>query len=343
MSTIDLYDVLNLTSDCSEKQIKDEYRKLVIKYHPDKQTGDAEMFELITDAYNILIDKKSRGEYDKIYQLTNHSLNKPQDHYSMKAQSVNFYKSKDINKELTEDEKVKLENEFHNTFETMDKDVISNYNNMITNQDIIEKMKDLEFIREQEEIEATHDVIFDDNNFDISKFNAAFDEMNKRGANNHLIKYEHGQDYVPWNMSGEQCGYEIDDSGFGNNLDNDYGQFSAFKPVNNDPYYSKQKLSKETIKKIGSADYTTNYNVIDENYNKVLEQKILEFNQTTKEIQDMTISDFTDKIYNMSGKIEKIEENKLLSESSPFVEIITDNDVFKKYTALLENRKNKSN
>ena len=50
MSTVNLYDVLNIEQDATKNQIKDAYIKLVKEFHPDKPKGDAEMFELITHA-----------------------------------------------------------------------------------------------------------------------------------------------------------------------------------------------------------------------------------------------------------------------------------------------------
>ena len=57
MSTKDFYDVLGVSKDASESDIKKAYRKLAIKYHPDKNQGDARAEERLKDiniAYSIL-------------------------------------------------------------------------------------------------------------------------------------------------------------------------------------------------------------------------------------------------------------------------------------------------
>lgn len=63
----DLYEVLGVTKTASQSEIKSAYRKLAVKYHPDKNPGDKaaeEKFKKITAAYDVLSDETKRRQYD---------------------------------------------------------------------------------------------------------------------------------------------------------------------------------------------------------------------------------------------------------------------------------------
>ncbi|MEM9292065.1 MAG: molecular chaperone DnaJ [Acidobacteriota bacterium] len=64
----DYYEVLGVSRDADDKQIKSAYRKLAVKYHPDKNPGDAEAearFKEAAEAYAVLSDTEKRQRYDR--------------------------------------------------------------------------------------------------------------------------------------------------------------------------------------------------------------------------------------------------------------------------------------
>ncbi len=65
---LDYYEVLSVTKDADNEQIKRSYRKLAMKYHPDRNPGDAEAekrFKQCAEAYEVLADPQKRQLYDR--------------------------------------------------------------------------------------------------------------------------------------------------------------------------------------------------------------------------------------------------------------------------------------
>ena len=60
----DFYDILGVAPEAETTEIKKQYRKLSLLYHPDKDTGDAEKFKKIARAYEVLQDPAKRRAYD---------------------------------------------------------------------------------------------------------------------------------------------------------------------------------------------------------------------------------------------------------------------------------------
>ncbi|MBD3328341.1 molecular chaperone DnaJ [Candidatus Peregrinibacteria bacterium] len=64
----DLYEILGISKDASEQDIKKAYRKMAQQYHPDKHKGDKEAekkFKEANEAYEVLSDKQKRAQYDQ--------------------------------------------------------------------------------------------------------------------------------------------------------------------------------------------------------------------------------------------------------------------------------------
>ncbi|MBY6196380.1 DnaJ C-terminal domain-containing protein [Vibrio hangzhouensis] len=68
MSKRDYYNVLGVSKGASKKDIKKAYKKLAMKHHPDKNSGDTtaeEKFKEVKEAYEVLTDKEKRSQYDQ--------------------------------------------------------------------------------------------------------------------------------------------------------------------------------------------------------------------------------------------------------------------------------------
>ena len=68
MAEQDFYELLGVDRQVSEGDLKKAYRKLAMKYHPDRNQGDAEAeakFKEISQAYDILSDEEKRDAYDR--------------------------------------------------------------------------------------------------------------------------------------------------------------------------------------------------------------------------------------------------------------------------------------
>eukprot|EP01023_Acetabularia_acetabulum_P059244 TRINITY_DN711_c0_g2_i1.p1 TRINITY_DN711_c0_g2~~TRINITY_DN711_c0_g2_i1.p1 ORF type:complete len:260 (-),score=30.80 TRINITY_DN711_c0_g2_i1:818-1597(-) len=106
----DYYSVLGLQSSASEQDIKKAFKKLALKYHPDRLQGEtdknkrvaASKFKSITEAYNVLSDGKQRLEYNArktasssqtySYQEGNQSQSGPYHSYQSTGYDQYYYK-----------------------------------------------------------------------------------------------------------------------------------------------------------------------------------------------------------------------------------------------------------
>jgi curved DNA-binding protein CbpA len=294
MSTIDWYDVLLVERDCTNNDIKNSYRELVKTYHPDKKGGDPEMFELVTHAYNVLINPQTRASYDKLYSISKRSESS---HFDLKSKSEQYFDSlKNTSVKKTKEE---VSIDFDTIFAEMDKKygLKRDENNKLVHKnsgDIYKKVEDLESIREHDDIENIPEKLFDNTDkIDLQKFNSIFDSMHRKHTD--LIK--HDGNPLAYNVSNEFGSYSSidnyeslfveDDNNLGNNL------FGSVKMC--DSNMPNKKLTKRDLEKHGNkADYVNSHNYKGENNTKTLEDKIKERELQTMQYDQRTIEDYND-------------------------------------------------
>ncbi len=103
------YEILEVEKNASFNEIKSKYRKLAMKYHPDKNPNNPkaeEKFKRIGEAYEVIGNKEKRSEYDKkILEKENGNFEK-----KVKAKKENYSKDFSFNP-------MNLKNMFNKTFD----------------------------------------------------------------------------------------------------------------------------------------------------------------------------------------------------------------------------------
>ena len=94
------YNILGIDKNATESQIKKAYRKLALKYHPDKHIDNKNIYEnkfkQLSEAYSTLSDIEKRSNYDNQSKINNNLFNQSNDIYSQ-SNDIHVY-SYDVHK-----------------------------------------------------------------------------------------------------------------------------------------------------------------------------------------------------------------------------------------------------
>ena len=113
---MDYYKILEVSENADILKIKKQYRKLAMKYHPDRHAGDkraVKKFREITEAYEVLSNGEKRKEYDYKRENENNHTKKKNDkeNFKNKYSENNFSFGKEFFKSAAE-----MKGMFENSF-----------------------------------------------------------------------------------------------------------------------------------------------------------------------------------------------------------------------------------
>ena len=281
---LDLYDILNLDSSCTQGDIFKAYRKLARKYHPDMKGGDADLFELITQAYDTLRTPEKKEQYDRFKKI---EAEASVDYSDLKAQAQSYLKAQD--KKVTKEEKDAANNAYKINFEELDRKrgYLRSGTSEIPAGDARKAAKNLERERAQEEIELAPEKLFE-GGFDSSKFHALFDKKFGRGRD--LVR--HTEQPAAWN---DPLG------GPAMVADGDYEAPFAEGPL--DGAYAgvdvgleaegSARITKEDLIGLQGADYVKGHSTISAEDKKKMASRLLERESQTDNFERMAPGDYS--------------------------------------------------
>lgn len=278
MSTQNYYEILGLKQSCCRKDIKKKYRELALQCHPDKG-GSEEVFEKITLAYNTLVNKEERKKY-------NENINNIyESHFILKKKLEKFINTENIINQEDDNEKINFLQ-----FTDLDRNIPTKLNQ----NELTQRINELELAREQEDIEITQDSLFNnDNKFDDEIFNANFVISNTK--DNKIIKQEKPTQYNLDNYN------ESNKDIFGFDLNN---KLKKYDDPNKD-YKIAKNASKKKIDKIKNSLNIHSHNILEQNYNKNMEDLL-----KNRESETLFLNNLKRKDYNKNDQSYIISKNE---------------------------------
>lgn len=228
---IDYYKVLDVDMDALVDDIKKNYIKLAKKYHPDQKTGNTEMFQMVSKAYEILTNKDTRKEYDLYFlKKSFNELNETTEdsYFSMKDQFNDFIKND--NKKISKEELDKL-------YDDIFKDRENYIEKKLDVADTTKRINDINLEREVMNIESTDEqlknIMRDNPDLEIGEILDFIRDINKKSSTE-IINKEFGTlDTLPGY-------YDTNYSSFINENENMPSSF--FTMIDNNTTNSKEQI-----------------------------------------------------------------------------------------------------
>ena len=185
---IDYYKILDIDMEATIEEIKKNYIDLAKKCHPDQKTGNSEIFQLISKAYEVLSNKETRKEYDLYFLKKSFNELQEDSFFSMKDQFQDFLTVNDNKKKMTKDELDKI-------YDDVFKDREDFKEKILDVGDTIKRINDINFERETINIESTDEqlksIIEDNPDLHVGQILEYIKESNKN-PNSEIINNEFG-------------------------------------------------------------------------------------------------------------------------------------------------------
>ncbi|AYV80910.1 MAG: DnaJ domain protein [Harvfovirus sp.] len=290
------YDVLGVTTEADIPEIKKQFRKLAITYHPDhKETGDASIFALVACAFECLSNSQKREEYDKVLAIERKA--RKADFLNSKKAFEEFIKAQDT--EVTNKGTKGLEfaqGKYKLESDNLDKkrgiDRLQLEEKAMAAEDALKRMRDIEMTREQDDIEYSQPKIFNDEHLPMEKFNTLFELKYKREAkDNQLVKL--GAVPSAFNDTAEKSFFSYD-----SNYDELFEEGDDGKNID---IGKKVHINAEDLEKIQNqkSDYHS-HKVFTKEYKNDIEKRLREREMEDKEYESRKVGDY-DTDDNMGG------------------------------------------
>ena len=264
IAEIDLYEILNVNQTDDIKKIKKNYKKMVLKIHPDKPNGDRQVYELVNLSYLVLKNDKTRQLYDKertIFLENNTTFN------DLKKIS------RDKPTKLTKEEALK---EYYMQEIKLNEKHGFNADNInpITQSEMMKRLNNLNFSR---------------TNF----INSHTEKVKKQNLSN----FDFNDKFIKNGIIDENATGEIMAFNDGSNM-----SISNYSGINNFDLYSDSGCSTTNYSSLDSAfnqtipnSLSNNYsdhNNINDNDRSRQKDKLTEYNNLTNKLKNMKINEF---------------------------------------------------
>lgn len=235
INRMDYYKILGVKNDATQQEIKNRYRHLLTKYHPDKMKKVSEevdnmnnKFKSIRKAGEILIDENKRKFYD-IERKTLNNIN----YNNQKIKYNEYIKLQERGKEGRRRAEIEFKQEEDKMNEKY-KFNLKEIKNKINKNNTEHRIEDLRAQREMEYIECIKPNLFEGKSFSNDIFNKKFEKYKEKKG----IKYN--GEYISNNDGGDMSLYDNISSYYDTTV-GDYLKYNNYSDNNNDDNNSDNK------------------------------------------------------------------------------------------------------